>query len=96
MWYGIRLRSAVGLACLGIILPASVFAFHYPLRSEEIEEAYSLGQTSDHDRLASFLKVYQHEFSYPSTNPIAYVKSIEFQTPYEQIVFDEHAHFAIR
>jgi hypothetical protein len=86
MWYGIRLRSAVGLACLAILLPAGIFAFHYPLQSNEIEQAYYLGQSNDHDKLASFLQQYQHEFSYPSDNPIAYVQSIEFQTPYEQIV----------
>lgn len=79
-------RLKVGLACLVLLAPSCLFAFHYPLRSEEIEQAYSLGQTSDRDQLTSFLKPYQHEFSYPSDNPVAYVKSIEFQTPYEQIV----------
>jgi hypothetical protein len=87
MWYGIRLRLAVGLVCLAILLPAGTLAFHYPLQSEEIEQAYYLGQTSDHQKLASFLKQYDREFPYPSDNPIVYVKSVEFQTPYEQIVW---------
>lgn len=77
---------AVGLAFLAILVPAGVFAFRYPLRSEEIEEAYSLGQSSDREQLATFLQQHEHDFSYPSDRPVAYVKSIEFETPYEQIV----------
>ncbi len=79
-------RWAAVVACLAILLPASAFAFHYPLRPEEIEEAYSLGQSGDREKLADFLKSYEHDFPYPSDNPIVYVKSVEFQTPYEQIV----------
>lgn len=79
-------RWAAGLACLAILSPAGVFAFHYPLQSDEIEQAYYLGQTGDHEKLATFLEQYQHQFSYPSDNPIAYVKSVELQTPFEQIV----------
>lgn len=86
MWCGIRLRLGVGLACLAVLLPAGAFAFHYPLRSEEIEQAYSLGQSSDREELASFLQQYERDFSYPSDRPVAYVKSVDFQTPYEQIV----------
>ena len=76
----------MGLACLAILLPAGAFAFRYPLRSEEIEEAYSLGQSGDHEELANFLQQYERDFSYPSDHPVAYVKSVEFETPYEQIV----------
>lgn len=79
-------RGAARLACLAILLPGCVFAFRYPLRSEEIEEAYSLGQSSDHEELANFLQQYEHDFSYPSDRPVAYVKSVAFETPYEQIV----------
>lgn len=79
-------RWAAVLAYLAILLPIGAFAFHYPLRPEEIEEAYSLGQSGDREELASFLKQYGHDFAYPSDNPIVYVKSVEFQTPYEQIV----------
>lgn len=89
MWQGPfpRLRrGAVGLASLAILLPTGVFALHYPLQPEEIEEAYSLGQSGDREELANFFKPYEHDFAYPSDNPIVYVKSIELQTPFEQIV----------
>ena len=58
------------------------------LQPEEVEEAYSLGQTSNHEELRDFLNQYEHDFKYPASpnNSIAFVQSVEFQTPYEQIV----------
>jgi hypothetical protein len=81
---GARFRGFIlGLCAL---LSLNALAIETSLQPEEIEEAYSLGQTSNHEELADFLKQYQHDFRYPSDNPVAYVQSIEFQTPYEQIV----------
>ena len=76
----------VALAWLAVLFPVVVFALDYPLQPEEVEQAYSLGRTTNHEELADFLKKYEHDFQYPSDNPIAYVTSIEFQTPYEQVV----------
>jgi hypothetical protein len=56
------------------------------LQPEEVQNAYSLGQTTSHEELADFLNQYEHDFKYPSDHPDAYVLSVEFQTPYEQIV----------
>jgi hypothetical protein len=79
-----RIRGFVlGLCAL---LSLNALAIGTSLQPEEIQDAYSLGQTSNHQELADFLKQYQHDFRYPSNNPVAYVQSIEFQTPYEQIV----------
>jgi hypothetical protein len=95
-----KLGSAYGLASpparaarIRVVLPAlcalfslSALAFNSSLQPEEVREAYSLGQTTNHEELADFLKQYEHGFPYPSDHPIAFVQSVEFQTPYEQIV----------
>src|SRR5882672_10220210 len=74
---------ALGLCTL---LSLNALAFNSSLQPEEVQEAYSLGQTSNHEELTDFIKLYEHNFVYPSDNPVAYVQSIELQTPYEQIV----------
>ncbi len=79
-------RIQLLVLALGALLSRNVIAIETTLQPEEIQEAYSLGQTSNHEELADFLKKYQHDFQYPSNNPVAYVQSVEFQTPYEQIV----------
>jgi hypothetical protein len=69
-----------------LLIATTSFAFHYPLQSEEVREAYSRGQTRDHEELANFFKKYIHHLPYPAEKPTAYVESVEFRTPYEQIV----------
>lgn len=73
-------------ATLVLLLPAAASAFHSSLQPEEIEDAYSLGQTTSHEDLANFLKLYEHDFPYPAGHPDVYVQSVEFETPYEQVV----------
>jgi len=68
----------------------NALAFNSSLQPEEVRDAYSLGKTSSHQNLADFLNQYEHDFKYPSDNPIAFVSSVEFQTPYEQIVLRSH------
>lgn len=68
------------------LLSLNVFAINSSLQPEEVQDAYSLGQTSNHEELADFLNQYEHDFKVPSDNSIAFVSSVEFQTPYEQIV----------
>ena len=63
----------------------NALAFSSFLQPEEIREAHYLGQTSNREGLAEFLNQYEHDFKYPSDNPIAYVPWAEFQTPHEQI-----------
>jgi hypothetical protein len=74
------------LLCASVLLAVNAPAFNTPLQPEDVEDAYSLGQSSNHEELADFLKQYQRDFKYPPDNPVAYVQSVEFQTPYEQIV----------
>lgn len=67
-------------------LSLNALAFSSVLQPEEVQDAYSLGQASNHEELADFLNQYEHDFKYPSDNPVAFVSSVEFRTPYEQIV----------
>lgn len=84
---GINITRRVAIAAgIAFLLSLNARAFDTSLSPEEIEQAYSLGQTTHREDLADFLKQYEHDFQYPSNHPVAYVSSVEFQTPYEQIV----------
>lgn len=79
-----RLRAlTLGICALLLALNASALQTH--LRPEDIDKAYSLGRASNREALANFLKQYQHTFEYPPDTPFAFVKQIEFETPYERI-----------
>src|SRR5580692_6358527 len=79
-------RIQVFVLVLSALLALNALAFNSSLQPEEVQDAYSLGQTTNHEELADFLKQYQHDFQYPADHPVAFVQSVEFQTPYEQIV----------
>jgi len=81
-----KLQPFTFLLVLFTLFAVNAAAFNSFLQPEEVEEAYSLGQTSNHEELRDFLNQYEHDFKYPSNNAIAFVQSVEFQTPYEQIV----------
>lgn len=68
------------------LLSLKALAFSSALQPEEVQDAYSLGQTPNHEEIADFLNQYEQDFQYPSKNPIVFVSSVEFRTPYEQIV----------
>jgi len=80
----LRIQPVVFGLCA--LLSLNALAVSSSLQPEEIQDAYSLGQTTNHEELAAFLNQYEHDFKYPSDNPVAFVQSVEFQTPYEQIV----------
>jgi hypothetical protein len=80
----VRIQALVlGLCAL---LSLNALAFSSSLQPEEVRNAYSLGQSSNHEELAEFYSQYLHKFAYPVNHPVVYVQSVEFQTPYEQIV----------
>jgi hypothetical protein len=79
-------RIQMFVLALCTLLSLNALAFNSSLQPEEVQEAYSLGQTTNHEELADFFKQYAYDFKYPSDNPVAFVQSVEFQTPYEQIV----------
>lgn len=68
------------------LLSRNALAFNSDLQPQEVEEAYSLGQTSNHEELADFLNQYEHDFKPSTDNSVAFVSSVEFRTPYQQIV----------
>jgi hypothetical protein len=71
---------------ISVLLSVNALAFRMDLQPEEVEEAYSLGQTSNHEELAEFLNQYEHDFKPAADDSVAFVSSVEFRTPYEQIV----------
>ena len=79
-------RIHVFVLALCALLSLNALAINSSLQPEEVQNAYSLGQTTNHEELADFLNQYEHDLKYPSDHPDAYVLSVEFQTPYEQIV----------
>jgi hypothetical protein len=84
--HGLKLPRLTFLLFLCILFALNASAFKTSLQPEEVEDAYSLGQSSNHEEIRNFLSQYEHDFKYPSENSIAFVQSVEFQTPYEQIV----------
>ena len=80
------LLEIIILACPAILLPIAVGAIEYPLPADQVDQAFSLGRATDHNEFAGFLSAYQHDFQSPPDQPRAYVKSIELETPYEQVV----------
>jgi hypothetical protein len=87
--WGRMQACALGL-CL--VISQVAYAFEYPVLPDDVRQAYYLGQTSDRQKLANFYKPYIHHFSYPASQPIAYVELVEFRTPYEQIVLRSQMH----
>lgn len=69
-----------------------VVAFVHRLPSEQIRDAYSLGDTTNNAELEGFLRQYIRYFPDPPNGP--YVQSIEFRTPFEQIVLRAREHLA--
>jgi hypothetical protein len=78
--------GALGLSfCL--LASQNAVAFNYPLQEEQVREAYFLGRTTDGEKLKDFYKQYVYYFPFPSRGPYySYVESVEFRTPYEQVV----------
>ncbi len=67
-----------------MLFAGSLSAFYSPLQQTQIREAYLLGHSSDTRKLAELLNPYTRRFPLPPSGPR--VESIEFGTPYEQVV----------
>src|SRR6266699_1179168 len=84
---GLRIR--IGAFALGLCFFASqnAAAFNYPLQEEHVREAYFLGRTTNNEKLIDFYKQFVRYFPFPARGPYySYVESVEFRTPYEQVV----------
>ena len=82
-------RAQIGTLALSLFFLASqnAGAFNYPLQDERVREAYFLGRNTDGGKLIGFYKQYMRYFAFPSRGPYySYVESVEFRTPYEQVV----------
>lgn len=79
----IRRQSVAVIAALFLSAPAAP-AYHYPLHSEAIREAYFLGERNNFQTTDCLLE-YIHRFTEPQTGPY-YVSQIDISTPYQQIV----------
>jgi hypothetical protein len=83
----LRIRiGALGLV-LCFLASQDAIAFKYPLQAEQVREAYFLGRTTDNEKFTEFYKQYVRYFPFPARGSyFSYVESVEFRTPYEQIV----------
>jgi hypothetical protein len=78
--------GALGLS-LCFLASQNAVAFNYPLQDEHVREAYFLGRTTNNEKLTDFYKQYVHDFPFPASGRyFSVVESVEFRTPYEQIV----------
>lgn len=78
------MRTGVCFLASWLSAAAPAEAFLYPLSPEEVREAYFLGRTTQDEEVVKFIEPYLHRLPYPQKGP--YVESVEFRTPYEQIV----------
>lgn len=67
-----------------MLLAGSSEAIYYPLQQTQIREAYLLGHSEDPQKVSSVLELYTRRF--PLLPAAARVESIEFRTPYEQVI----------
>ena len=79
-----HLQVLITCCCLWIGLPQLSEAFYFPLPQAQIREAYLLGRSAELPKISNFLEPYTHHF--PLLVAGWSVQSIEFRTPYEQVV----------
>lgn len=80
-----RLKSRVGIVLLleATVIALPVFAYRYPLSSDDIRNAYFIGRASE-DKQAAFFNQYTQHPVPPKTGP--YIESIRLETPYAVVV----------
>jgi hypothetical protein len=89
---GSRPGVAAKLLTLLLVAACNTSGLTWPLQPEEVREAYSLGHSGDSAKITRFLSQYVRHFSMPPEG--AYVESVEFRTPYEQVVLRCHEHLS--
>ena len=82
--WGLVVQLGCWCACLCMLLTGSSEAFYYPLQQTQIREAYLLGHSGDPQKVTTLLEPYIRRF--PLLPAAPRVESIEFQTPYEQVI----------
>lgn len=93
-WCDKHCRHAIpiGIMCLCVsaVLSERSEAFYYPLQETKIREAYLLGRSGDTAKITALLDPYARHFPFPPTGPR--VESVEFRTPYAQVVRRSREH----
>jgi hypothetical protein len=94
MWHSgvnnLAVRVGAAVLALSVLATPAAQAFLYPLTTMQVRDAYFLGRTTDNSKLIKFFDRYIHHFPYPPAGP--YVESVEFRTPYEQVVLQSLTH----
>jgi hypothetical protein len=70
--------------CVSVVLSESSEAFYYSLQQTQIREAYLLGRSADTAKITALLDPYARHFPFPPAG--SRVESVEFRTPYAQVV----------
>lgn len=87
-----RAANRIRTLALGLFVATALSAIplKFTLSSEEVREAYFLGRSSNDQDVVNFVAPYIHHFPAPEEGR-PYVESIEFRSPYEQIVLASRA-----
>ena len=75
-------RALAAISAFVALAPVAT-AYMQKLYSEEVQEAFSLGRSTDPDTVKQFFEKYSHMLDCPASGSC--VNSIELRTPYEQV-----------
>ena len=77
-------RTAEAILFAMFLTPQAAWAYHYPLRSEAIRDAYFLGERNNFQTTDCLLQ-YVHHFAEPQIGRYL-IAEVQIATPYQQIV----------
>jgi hypothetical protein len=80
-WIARRLAAA---GCAAFLVAQAAAAFYFPLQATQIRDAFLIGHSGDPSKINAFFESYMHRM--PAHAESWTVESIEFRTPYEQVV----------
>lgn len=80
-----KLTGALSLILIGVsmVLGPAASAYMQRLRSEELQEAFSLGRSTDPETVSRFFQKYSRQFDCRGSDPC--IDSIELRTPFEEV-----------
>jgi hypothetical protein len=81
--------AIIAISAFAALVPVAM-AYVQQLHSEEVQEAFSLGRSTDPDTVKQFFEKYSRMLDCPASGPC--VDSIELRTPYEQIAVRSRQH----
>jgi hypothetical protein len=81
---------ALAASSASIVVAPAAKAYMQKLHPEEVQEAFSLGRSTDTDTVKQFFEKYAHMLDCPASGPC--VNSIELRTPYEEVAVRSRRH----